>query len=95
MTRPDPITPRAAYVATVLLDTRAGGRYIDRSTWKRIAVPIPPTAARVAARLTDAVGAPITADEVRAGHLALKSAVPTYELRAIAAAAPTPQETTR
>lgn len=92
MTAPT-VTPRAARIAVLMLDTRVGGRYIDRATYKRIGAPIPATARRIAVRLAEAAGEPITGDDVIAGARALTTAIPTYELRAFAAAAP--EETTR
>lgn len=82
------ITPRAAHVAVLLLDTRVAGRYVPRDTYRKVPPPPPLTARRIAVRLSDAVGEPITADDVIAGGHALRTLIPSYELRAIAAATP-------
>lgn len=88
MPAPTPtITARDAHVAILMLDTRVGTRWITRTTLRSVAPPLPLTARRVAVRLTEAAGETISpADDVVGAHRALRSAIPTHELRAIAAA---------
>lgn len=75
---------RTAHVAVVMLDTRVGGSHVPREKYRKAGVPIPPTAKRIAARLSEAVGETITGDEVRAAAALLCSNLPTHQLRALA-----------
>lgn len=81
------VTARDAHVAMLMLDTRVGGRHIPRATFRKVTPPGPAAARRVAARLQEAVGETIIADDIIGAHRALRSAIPTHDLRAIAAAA--------
>lgn len=79
-----PPSPRIAHVATVLLDTRVGGRHIPRDAYRKAPTPIDATARRIAARISEAAGEQITAREIQLAHALLTSALLTTEIRAIA-----------